>query len=97
MVESADSGAKGTAIAWTVSMIVAFDMAKYPIIRNGDLHYPGVASLLAIITCGGQVIIYNSAGALTLQEKRLIDKLIEAFGGKITYGRDSQAADMSVD
>lgn len=86
--------------AWTLQsgmdMTVAFDIASYPIFKNGDLFYPGVASLLAILNCGGRAIIYNSAGNTTRQEKRLIDKLTRSFGGKIMYSRDSGNADMCI-
>jgi hypothetical protein len=77
-------------------MTVAFDIASYPIFKDGDLYYPGVASLLAIIHCGGRAIIFNSAGNTTRAEKKLIDKLTQSFGGKISYSRDSGNADMCV-
>jgi hypothetical protein len=77
-------------------MTVAFDIASYPIFRDGDLYYPGVASLLAILNCGGRAILFNSAGTTTRQEKRLIDKLTQSFGGKISYARDSGNADMCI-
>jgi len=41
----------GTAVAGKLAMIVAFDMATFPIFKDGDLYYPGVASLLSIINC----------------------------------------------
>jgi hypothetical protein len=75
-------------------MTVAFDIATYPIFRDGDLYYPGVASLLAILNCGGRAIIFNSAGTTSRQEKLLIDKLTQLFGGRIIYARDSGSADM---
>lgn len=77
-------------------MTVAFDISSYPIFKDGDLFYPGVASLLAIINCGGRAIIFNSAGNTTRQEKLLIDQLTQAFGGKIIYSRDSGDADMCI-
>lgn len=77
-------------------MTVAFDIARYPLFRDGDLYYPGVASLLSILHCGGRAILFNSAGNTTRQEKRLIDKLTQSFGGKIMYARDSGNADMQI-
>lgn len=77
-------------------MTVAFDIASYPIFQNGDLHYPGVASLLAILHCGGRAIIFNSAGTTTRQEKLLIDRLTQMFGGRIIYARDAGDADMCI-
>ena len=79
-----------------VMMTVAFDIASFPIFKDGDLFYPGMASLLAIIHCGGRAIIFNSDGAVTRQEKWLIDKLTKAFRGKIIYARDAGSADMCV-
>ncbi|MEE9443296.1 MAG: hypothetical protein V3V99_11595 [candidate division Zixibacteria bacterium] len=79
-----------------VIMTVAFDLSKFEIFRNGDLFYPGVASLLAIVHCGGRAILYNSQGTTTRQEKKLIDKLTTSFGGKIVYARDAGNADMSI-
>lgn len=78
-------------------MTVAFNIANFPIFRDGDLFYPGVASLLAIIHCGGRAIIFNSDGSVTRQEKRLIDQLTTLFGGKISYARDDSMADMRID
>jgi len=78
-------------------MTVAFDIAKFPIFRNGDLFYPGVASLLAIIHCGGHAILFSSDGPPTRQEKKLIDSLTQLFGGRIVYARDAANADMCVD
>ena len=78
-------------------MTVAFDISRYPIFRNGDLYYPGVASVLAIIHCGGTAILYSSAGAVTRQEERLIDSLIRRFTGQIVFAKDAAGADMCVD
>jgi hypothetical protein len=80
----------------TVGMTVAFDIAKFPVFRNGDLYYPGVASILAIIHCGGHAILFSSDGAPTKQEKKLIDSLTQLFGGRIVYARDAGNADMCV-
>jgi len=77
-------------------MTVAFDISSYPIFQNGDLYYPGVASLLAILHCGGRAIIFNSVGTPTRQEKLLIDQLTERFGGRIIYARDAGGADMCI-
>ncbi|MFH1700797.1 MAG: hypothetical protein ABIE07_09450 [Candidatus Zixiibacteriota bacterium] len=77
-------------------MTVAFDISKFDLFRDGDLFYPGVASLLAIIHCGGRVVLYNSQGTTTRQEKKLIDKLTTTFGGKIIYAHDDSNADMSI-
>ena len=81
----------------TVGMTVAFDIAKFPVFRNGDLFYPGVASILAIIHCGGHAILFSSEGSPTKQEKQLIDSLTQSFGGKIIYARDAGNADMCVE
>ncbi len=78
-------------------MTVAFDISRYPIFKNGDLFYPGVASLLAIIHCGGRAVLFSSNGTPTRQEKRLIDTLTQLFGGKIMYARDPADADMCID
>lgn len=78
-------------------MIVAFDIARFRLFRNGDLYYPGVASLLSIIDCGGQAILFNSAGSTSKQEMRLIDKLTASFSGQICYSPDAGNADMRVE
>jgi len=80
----------------TVGMTVAFDIAKFSIFQNGDLYYPGVASILGIIHCGGYAILFSSAGQPTKQEKKLIDSLTKMFGGRIIYARDAGNADMCV-
>ncbi len=77
-------------------MKIAFDIASYPLIKDNDLFYPGIASLLAIIHCGGKAIIYNSKGTTTILEKRLIDKLTRSFHGKVVYAVDAEGADMSI-
>jgi hypothetical protein len=77
-------------------MTVAFDIASYPIFKDGDLFYPGVASLLAIIHCGGRAIIFNSSGNTSRTEKLLIDKLTQSFGGRVIYARDAGDADMCI-
>lgn len=77
-------------------MTVAFDIASFPILKDGDLYYPGVASLLAIIHCGGNAIIYNSRRKLSSHETRLIESLAAAFEGRIVMARDSRGADMCV-
>lgn len=82
---------------YTLDMTVAFDIARFPIFRNGDLFYPGVASLLAILHCGGYAILFSSDGPPTRQEKKLIDSLTQLFGGRIIYARDAADADMCID
>lgn len=77
-------------------MKIAFDIASYPLIRDNDLFYPGIASLLAIIHCGGKAIIFNSRGTTTVLEKRLIKKLTDFFPGKVVYAGDAKGADMSI-
>ena len=77
-------------------MKVAFDIASYPLIRNNDLFYPGIASLLAIIRCGGLAIIFNSKGTTTGMEMKLIKKLINSFPGLVSYAKDASDADMSL-
>ena len=77
-------------------MKIAFDIASYPLIRDNDLFYPGIASLLAIIHCGGMAIIFNSRGTTTVLEKRLIKKLTDSFPGKVVYSGDAEGADMSI-
>jgi len=77
-------------------MTVAFDISSYPIFKDGDLYYPGVASLLAILNCGGRAIIFSSNGSVSRREKNLIDMLTRSFGGKIIYSRDSGNADMCI-
>ena len=78
-------------------MTVAFDISRYPIFRNGDLYYPGVASVLAIIHCGGKAVLFSSTGAITRQEERLIDCLVRRFTGQIIFAPDADGADMCVD
>jgi hypothetical protein len=75
-------------------MRVAFDIATFPLFRNNDLFYPGIASILAIIRCGGEAIIFNSLGTTTGLELRLIKKLIHTFPGKVAYAKNSEGADM---
>jgi hypothetical protein len=77
-------------------MKIAFDIASYPLIRDNDLFYPGIASLLAIIHCGGKAIVYNSRGTTTILEKRLIKKLTDSFPGRVAYAGDAKGADMSI-
>lgn len=77
-------------------MTVAFDIASYPLFRDGDLYYPGVASILAILNCGGRAIVFDSSRGTTRQDKKLIDLLTQAFGGRVIYARDSGNADMCV-
>ena len=77
-------------------MIVAFDIARFRLFRNGDLYYPGVASLLSIIDCGGRAILFNSAGSTSKQEMKLIERLTSSFAGQIAYGPDAGDADMCV-
>ncbi len=77
-------------------MVVAFDIASFPIFKNGELYYPGLASLLAIIHCGGRAIIYSSAGKLTPREQDLISQLAASFEGRITAAHDSKGADMFI-
>ena len=77
-------------------MTVAFDISSYPIFKDGDLFSPGVASLLAILNCGGRAIIFTSRGSVTRYEKQLIDKLTKSFGGRIIYSKDSGNADMCI-
>jgi len=77
-------------------MKVAFDIASYPVFKDGDLFYPGLASLLAIINCGGEAIIFSSNGSVSLKEIGLIKKLGESFSGRITYAEDAGGADMCV-
>ncbi len=80
----------------TVGMTVAFDIAKFSIFQNGDLYYPGIASILAIIHCGGYAVLYSSDGSPSRQEKKLIDSLTQKFGGRIIYARDAGNADMCI-
>ena len=75
-------------------MRVAFDIATYPLIRNNDLFYPGISSLLAILSCGGEAVIFNSLGTTTGVELKLIKKLIRSFPEKIVYAKDDDGADM---
>jgi hypothetical protein len=77
-------------------MIVAFDIASFPIFRNGELYYPGLASLLAIIHCGGRAIIFSSDGNISPREQELIGRLAASFEGRITSARDSSGADMFI-
>ena len=77
-------------------MVVAFDIASFPIFRNGELYYPGLASLLAIIHCGGRAIIFNSTGKITPREQDLISQLAASFEGRITSARDRSGADMFI-
>lgn len=77
-------------------MTVAFDIARFKIFKNGDLYYPGIASLLAILNCGGHAILYCSQGKVTRQDKLLIDKLTMLFAGRIVFGRDAGNADMCI-
>ncbi|MCK5127271.1 MAG: hypothetical protein KAR42_13535 [candidate division Zixibacteria bacterium] len=77
-------------------MIVAFDIASFKLFRNGDLFYPGVASLLSIINCGGKAILFNSNGTTTNQEMKLIEKLAATFAGQIKYASDDREADMRI-
>ena len=86
----------GTAVAGKLAMIVAFDMATFPIFKDGDLYYPGVASLLSIINCGGSALIFSSNGSVSRNEKRLIDQLTGTFGGRVIYARNASGADMSI-
>ena len=79
-----------------ISMKVAYDIATYPVFRDNDLYYPALASVLAILHCGGEAIIFKSTGAVTTQEKRLIDKLIGVFGGQIRFSDSGAGADMCV-
>ena len=77
-------------------MTVAFDISSFPIFRDGDLFYPGVASLLAIVHCGGQAVLFSSNGDIAPHEKKLIDKLSQSFGGKISLAPNADQADMCV-
>lgn len=77
-------------------MRVAFDIAHYPIFRDGDLFYPGVASLLSIINCGGEAVIFDSRGDVPDRERRLIGKLVTSFKGKIFFARNAEGTDMSI-
>jgi hypothetical protein len=83
-------------VAEVVAMIVAFDIASFPIFRNGDLYYPGVASLLSIIYCGGEAIIFNSQREISRQEEILIGQLAASFEGRIIAARDGKGADMCI-
>jgi hypothetical protein len=77
-------------------MVVAFDIASFPIFKNGELYYPGLASLLAIIHCGGRAIIFSSTGHISRREQDLIGQLAASFEGRITAARDSSGADMFI-
>ncbi len=77
-------------------MKVAFDIATYPVFRDGDLYYPGMAALLAILHSGGIAIIYKSHGEILDHERRILDKLVEAFRGKIIVSADDRDADMNI-
>ena len=77
-------------------MTVAFDLASFPLFRDGDFYYPGVASLLSIINCGGRAIIFHSKGEISRHERKLIDELTTAFGGKILFAPNGDGADMSI-
>lgn len=77
-------------------MKVAFDIATFPLLRNNELFYPGIASMLAIIRCGGEAIIYNSLGTTTGLEMKLIKKLIRSFPGKVAYAKCADGADMKL-
>lgn len=77
-------------------MTVAFDISRYPIFRDGDLFYPGVASILSIVQCGGQALIFSSKGDIAPHEKKLIAKLTQSFGGKIRLVANADQADMCV-
>jgi len=82
---------------FNLCMTVAFDISRYPIFRDGDLYYPGIASVLAILHCGGTAILFSSAGVVTRQEERLIDCLTRRFTGQIIFAQDAAGADMCVD
>lgn len=77
-------------------MRVAFDIANYPIFRDGDLFYPGIASILSIINCGGEAVIFDSRGNVPDREMRLIEKLITSFKGKIFFAQNAEGTDMSI-
>lgn len=77
-------------------MRVAFDIASYPIFRDGDLFYPGVASILSIINCGGEAVIFDSRGDVPDQEMKLIGKLVASFEGKVFFARNAEGTDMSI-
>ena len=77
-------------------MIVAFDIASFKLFSDGDLFYPGVASVLSILHCGGRAIVFNSAGSTTRQEMKLIELLTSSFAGQIAYASDAGGADMCV-
>ena len=77
-------------------MKVAFDISSFPFFKHGDLFYPAVASVLAIVHCGGKAIIFNSTGTISDREKLLIDKLVESFQGKIIFSDTDAEADMRI-
>ncbi|MCP4568618.1 MAG: hypothetical protein GY841_13660 [FCB group bacterium] len=79
-----------------LSMTVAFDIASYPFFKHGDLFYPAVASILAIINCGGKAVIFSSTGKVSSREKLLIEKLTDSFNGKIIFSMDDGGADMHI-
>lgn len=77
-------------------MTVAFDIANYPIFKDGELFYPGIAAVLAIINCGGTAILFTSRGVLSNREKKMIDELARMFNGRLVFGQDNSGADMCV-
>ncbi len=80
----------------TVIMTVAFDISSYPFFKHGDLFYPAVASILAIVNCGGKAILFSSTGQVSSREKFLIDKMVDSFQGGIVFSMDDGGADMCI-
>lgn len=79
-----------------IVMKVAVDIATYPVIRDGDFYYPAVASLLSILHSGGIIVIFKSHGLITNYEQLLLEKLAEAFRGRIIVAADGRNTDMCI-